>query len=61
MESQNSQSLFSTGNHSDILLNAGSKIENIWPGKNDVRNESSTKPFSEEVVVVLESPYIGRE
>ena len=26
-------------------------------GKNDVRNESSAKPFSEEVVVVLEPLY----
>ena len=61
MESQNSLSLFSTGSNSEILLNAGSEIENIWPGKNDVRNGSSTKLFSEEVVAVLESTYIGRE
>ena len=57
MESQNSPSLFSIGNNCEILLNASSKIENICPGKNDVRNGSSAKPFSVEVVAELESPY----
>lgn len=39
------------------LLSAGSDSESESPGQKDVNNRGSVKPFSEEVVDVLESLY----
>ena len=57
MERQGSPSLFSAGSDNESRFNVDSDVESERPVLKDANGESSAKPFSEEVVAVLESLY----